>query len=95
MLNAGVNLIPNFVLMILCVLQGSSCGQQNKVVNRQNNSNQEKSTVSKEVGQQMNGKWGGLGIAMEIGDRGGTVEFDCAHGTISEKLTTMANVVLP
>jgi len=39
----------------------------------------------------MDGKWGGQGIAMEIGDRGGTVEFDCAHGTIAERISTKGN----
>src|SRR5689334_12436741 len=91
MLNANLSFFPSFVLLILFALQGSSCGQQNRIVSAQNNSNQEKSTGSKEVGQEMNGKWGGLGIAMEVGDRGGTIEFDCAHGTISEKITAKGN----
>jgi hypothetical protein len=35
---------------------------------------------------QMKGQWGGQGIAMDVSDDGATVEFDCAHGTITEKL---------
>ena len=91
MLNTSLSLIPSFALVFLFVLQGSSCGQQNKTLNIQNRSGQSESSVIKEVGQHMNGKWGGQGVAMEVGDSGGTIEFDCAHGTISEKITTSSN----
>lgn len=32
------------------------------------------------------GPWGGIGIAMEVTDSGARIEFDCAHGTISEPI---------
>ena len=32
------------------------------------------------------GAWGALGIAMEVTESGARVEFDCAHGTVSEPL---------
>ena len=32
------------------------------------------------------GTWGGTGIALEVTDAGGTLEYDCAHGTISEPI---------
>lgn len=34
----------------------------------------------------MKGVWGGDGVAMEVADAGATVQFDCAHGTIGEKI---------
>ena len=91
MLNINLSFIPAFGFLILFVLQGSSCGQQSKTPNLQNGSGQANTSVAKEVGQRMNGKWGGQGVAMEIGDKGGTIEFDCAHGTISERITANAN----
>jgi len=32
------------------------------------------------------GRWGGLGIAIEVTASGATIELDCAHGTIDEPL---------
>ena len=32
------------------------------------------------------GTWGGTGIALEVTDAGGTLEYDCAHGTIFEPI---------
>ncbi len=38
------------------------------------------------MGDQMSGMWGGDHISLEVNDSGATVEYDCAHGTITEKL---------
>jgi hypothetical protein len=32
------------------------------------------------------GSWGGNHVALEVTSSGGTVEFDCAHGTITEPI---------
>lgn len=32
------------------------------------------------------GQWGGQGISMEVTDEGARIEYDCAHGRISEKI---------
>jgi hypothetical protein len=32
------------------------------------------------------GTWGGEHISLEVTDGGGTVEYDCAHGTIDRKI---------
>lgn len=32
------------------------------------------------------GPWGGTHIALEVTDKGGQVEYDCAHGTLDEPL---------
>lgn len=34
------------------------------------------------------GRWGGEHVSLVVGASGGTVEFDCAHGTLSEPLVT-------
>ena len=32
------------------------------------------------------GRWGGLGISMEVAEKGATLDYDCAHGTIDEAI---------
>jgi hypothetical protein len=34
------------------------------------------------------GLWGGEHISMEVTERGARVEYDCAHGTIDERIVT-------
>jgi hypothetical protein len=36
------------------------------------------------------GTWGGEHIGLEVSDDGGRVEYDCAHGTIDQKIVTDA-----
>ncbi len=33
------------------------------------------------------GDWGGLHARLTVADTGGTIEFDCAHGTLAQPLT--------
>jgi hypothetical protein len=33
------------------------------------------------------GTWGGQGIAMEVTEKGATLDYDCAHGTVDEAMT--------
>ncbi|MGE5243728.1 MAG: hypothetical protein ACM3SQ_05835 [Betaproteobacteria bacterium] len=33
------------------------------------------------------GQWGGTGVSLMVTDKGGHVEFDCAHGDLSVALT--------
>ena len=35
----------------------------------------------------LRGVWGGEHIAMEVTDAGATIEYDCAHGRITEKIS--------
>lgn len=37
-------------------------------------------------GGDLRGTWGGRSISMEVTDEGAEIEFDCAHGRISEKI---------
>lgn len=32
------------------------------------------------------GAWGGQGIALEVTEKGATLEYDCAHGTVDEAM---------
>jgi len=33
-----------------------------------------------------NGEWGGAHVRLTVADAGGTIEFDCAHGSLDEPL---------
>ena len=39
----------------------------------------------------LRGTWGGQSIAMEVGDEGAEIEFDCAHGRMTEKIAPDAD----
>lgn len=39
----------------------------------------------------LRGQWGGQHIAMEVTDSGATIEYDCAHGRINEKISPDAD----
>jgi hypothetical protein len=39
-----------------------------------------------EPGVSLTGAWGGRGVSLSLTETGGTVEYDCAHGTISSPL---------
>ena len=39
----------------------------------------------------LRGQWGGQHIAMEVTDAGATIEYDCAHGRITEKIVPDAD----
>lgn len=38
----------------------------------------------------LTGRWGGEHVALTLSDQGGTVEYDCAHGGISEPVRSAA-----
>ncbi len=38
----------------------------------------------------LTGTWGGEHISLEVTEGGGRVEYDCAHGTIGQKIITDA-----
>ena len=50
------------------------------------NANVTKSGQSRDL----RGQWGGEHIAMEVTDAGATIEYDCAHGRITEKIAPNA-----
>jgi len=80
-----------FLLLSLTFLgQGSSCKEDSKR-SKANSSNppanQVHSTANKQQGTAVpEGLWGGAGIRMQVTQQGAEIEYDCAHGTISERL---------
>ena len=63
--------------------QGSSCNDSKMNANSINATNQ---TQDSSTQTEIRGQWGGQGISLEIGDGTATIEYDCAHGTITEKI---------
>lgn len=68
----------------LFLWQGSSCrsSKANSNVNSSMNANSSTASQSRDL----RGTWGGEHIAMEVTDTGATIEYDCAHGRITEKI---------
>ncbi|MGH9928883.1 MAG: hypothetical protein ACREA9_06595 [Pyrinomonadaceae bacterium] len=89
----AVLLLP---LMPGLLWQGSSCRSANSNVsnNRAGNYNVNANAsmninTNSNAGQtaaDMKGVWGGLHINIEVADSGATIEYVCAHGTITEKI---------
>jgi hypothetical protein len=77
--------------------QNSSCGNsratnqsngsaQSGNANSNMNSNTNSTVPSQTPSEVSRGTWGGLGISIEVGDPTASIEFDCAHATITEKM---------
>lgn len=67
-------------LLTAISFQENSCGSaRNQSVNTNNVAVQQEGRMTK-------GTWGGNHIAMEVTEEGAQIEYDCAHGTISEPL---------
>src|SRR5688572_20054419 len=73
----------------LLLWQGSSCRSSNANSNANTSLNANTSTASQS--RDLRGTWGGEHIAMEITDAGATIEYDCAHGRITEKISLNAD----
>ena len=63
--------------------QGSCKGNANKPAENQVPVQENTPPVGTAV---LEGSWGGVHIGMEVAGKGTDIEFDCAHGTISERL---------
>src|SRR5215813_8650578 len=81
-------IIKNSVLatMFLCILSfvwpGSSCNDSNM----KTNSNRSGSNSSQTSEALANGVWGGENISLEVSERGAVIDYNCAHGSITEKI---------
>ncbi len=42
--------------------------------------------ITSSQSRDLRGTWGGEHIAMEVTDAGATIEYDCAHGRITQKI---------
>lgn len=69
--------------------QGSSCRSSNANSNANSTMNANTSTANQS--RDLRGTWGGQSIAMEVSDEGAEIEFDCAHGRITEKIAPDAD----
>ncbi|HKO34999.1 MAG TPA: hypothetical protein VJV21_00875 [Pyrinomonadaceae bacterium] len=70
--------------LLLFLWQGSSCRSSDANSNAGPNMNANVKTVNQS--RDLRGTWGGQGIAMEVTDAGATIEYDCAHGRITERI---------
>lgn len=66
--------------LVAISVQGDACGHD-----KQRSVNAESVAVQQE-GRMTKGTWGGDHILMEVTEEGARIEFDCAHGVISEAL---------
>jgi hypothetical protein len=76
-------MILRMVLVLVCipVLSASTCAHpKTRIAEKVNQPVQTSSSLPK-------GAWGGQGISLDATDEGARLEFDCAHGSINEKLT--------
>jgi hypothetical protein len=68
--------------------QGSSC--RSSKANSNGNSSMNANAGTSSQLRDLRGTWGGEHIAMEVTDAGATIEYDCAHGRINEKIVPNA-----
>jgi len=61
---------------------------------QRHNDTQNHSATSPEMIQIQKGTWGGQHIGIEITDTGATIEFDCAHGSIEQRIEADSDGVL-
>jgi len=78
----SINAILSLPLALL-LWQGSSCGSTNSRVSNDSGATNINRTMQN---QDLNGLWGGLHIALEMKDAGAEINYDCAHGRITETI---------
>jgi hypothetical protein len=74
-------------LMAAMLSQGSSCNNS-KMRNDSNDTRNQahNSSVSQKESDSLVGLWGGDHISLQIDGSGATLDYDCAHGTITQKI---------
>ncbi|MGZ5483123.1 MAG: hypothetical protein ACXWID_14195 [Pyrinomonadaceae bacterium] len=70
--------------LALFLWQGSSC--RSSKANSNGNAPMNANTSTANQSRDLRGTWGGEHIAMEVTDAGATIEYDCAHGRITERI---------
>lgn len=74
-------------LIVLMFWQGSACHSTKANQNPARNGNHSmNSNRPPQQGSDVKGTWGAQGISMEVSDSGAVISYDCAHGSISEKI---------
>ncbi len=66
--------------------QSESCSGKQQTVNIKSQTLNTNSVAVQEEGRMTKGTWGGNHVLMEVTEEGARIEYDCAHGTISESL---------
>ena len=80
--------IMTFVLAFPLVLTflAKDCARQSSDGNKNGDGNNRPSESSGKMDGAQIGTWGGEDISLEVTASGGQVEYDCAHGTIDQKI---------
>ena len=76
-------------LPLLVLLWEPSCRSSN--ANSANLSVNQTTNTSSNQTSELRGLWGGQHINLEIGDAGAEIDYDCAHGRITEKIVPDRN----
>ena len=77
--------LPLFMAMSL---QNESCSGKQQTVNTKSQSVNTNTVAVQTEARMTKGNWGGNHVSMEVTDEGAQLDYDCAHGTISEPLKT-------
>lgn len=72
--------------LALLFSQTSSCSNSKTTSNSTSTVNKAQSIPPAKAQSNITGLWGGQGISFEASDEGVKIEFDCARGTIDQKL---------
>ena len=74
-------------LATMILWQGFSCKSTKANLNVARSDNQSMSNNStRQNTTDLNGTWGGDHISMDVTDSGAEIDYDCAHGSITEKI---------
>ena len=74
-------------LATMMLWQGSSCKSTKANLNSARSDNQSMSNNStRQNTTDLKGTWGGDHISMNVTDNGAEINYDCAHGSITEKI---------
>ena len=74
-------------LMAVMLSQGSSCNNAKMRNDSNDTENQAHNrSVSQKESDSLMGLWGGDHISLQIDGSGATLDYDCAHGTITQKI---------
>ena len=83
----------NLLGVILCLplaawifSQGSHCNDSKMKANSNNSISQTQSGTAKKAEGQVTGLWGGDHISIEVTEGGASIVYDCARGSINEKI---------
>lgn len=72
--------------LIIMSWQGASCSSTKNFNRNGNRSANVDTVVRKQGGPDLKGVWGGDHISMEVSDGGAEINYDCAHGNITERI---------